>query len=267
MNIVKFPGINLELKISRVAFSIFGIEIYKYAFCIVLGTIIGLIVAKINSKKMEIEFEEIIEKFIITVIIGIIGARIYYVLFKFEEYKDNILQILNIRDGGLAIYGGLIFGLLYIILSYYKDKEKLLDILDLSAPSVVITQCIGRWGNFFNVEAYGSETKSFFRMGINTIKGYIEVHPTFLYESIACLLIFIFLEILLNKRKFKGQIVTTYGLLYSFIRIFIEGLRTDSLMFLGFRISMVLSLIIFIISFAVMVKLSRKMSYEKPSKC
>ena len=248
MNNIKFPSFNLELNISSIAFTIFGISIYKYALCIVLGTIIGLIILKINIKIIKFDFDEILERFIITIIIGLIGARIYFVLFKFEDYKRNLLQVFNFRDGGLAIYGGVIFGVLYLFLVYRKNKYKLLDILDLSAPSFAIAQSIGRWGNFFNCEAYGIETTSFLRMGINTLNGYSEVHPTFLYESIATLLIFIILEILVKKRKYKGQVVNTYCFLYSIIRIGIEGIRTDSLMIGTYKVSQILSIIIFIVS-------------------
>ena len=266
MNTIRFPGINLKLNISKTAFNFCGIKIYKYAICIIIGAAIGLLVAFINSKKIKLDFNEILEKFIYTFILGIIGARLYFVLFKFSYYKNNLLQILNLRDGGLAIYGGLILGATFLIISYSKNKEKLLNILDMCAPSVIIAQSIGRWGNFFNIEAYGYETKTFLRMGINTLNGYIEVHPTFLYESFACFIIFIILEIILYKRKIKGQVAITYCLLYSFIRFFIEGLRADSLMFLGFKISQIISIILFIISFVIIVLLSRKMSYEKQGK-
>ena len=124
----------------------------------------------------------------------------------------------------------------------------------------------GRWGNFFNIEAYGTETTSFLRMGINTINGYIEVHPTFLYESIATLLIFIVLEIILRRRKYKGQVVITYCFLYSASRSVIEGLRVDSLMIGAFRVSQILSIIVLIFSLILIVKNSRKMSYEKTNK-
>ncbi len=266
MNLIKFPSINLELYTSKIAFSVFGIGVYKYAICIVLGAILGLIFLMINSKIINYKYEDLIEKYVVTLIIGIIGARVFFVLFRFDDYKNNLLQILYIRDGGLAIFGGLIFGFLYLFLTYRKDKDKLFDILDLTAPSVSIAQCIGRWGNFFNIEAYGTETTSFLRMGINTINGYIEVHPTFLYESIATLLIFIVLEIILRRRKYKGQVVITYCFLYSASRSVIEGLRVDSLMIGAFRVSQILSIIVLIFSLILIVKNSRKMSYEKTNK-
>lgn len=245
----------------------FGISIYKYAVCIVIGTIIGLLLMKYNTKHTEISFNEVLEKFVFTMFFGIIGARLFFVLFNFQDYKTNFLEILKIRDGGLAIYGGLIFGVLYLIIVYRNNKLKLINVLDLSVPSVAIAQSIGRWGNFFNCEAYGIETSSFFRMGINTINGYTEVHPTFLYESICTLLICIFLEFILKNRRYKGQVVITYCFLYSAIRLIIEELRSDSLMIGIFKVSQILSLFIFIISFILIAFFSRKMSYEKQSKC
>lgn len=266
MNTVTFPGFNLSFNFSRVAFSIFGISVYKYAICIVLGMLVGIIICKINAEKLNINFEDALEKFIIAFLIGLIGARLYYVIFNISYYKENIMQIFNIRDGGLAIYGGLIFGLVSIFFSFRNKKESLLKYLDFIVPSVAIAQCIGRWGNFFNVEAHGYETTSIFRMGIIESGKYIEVHPVFLYESVSTFFIFLLLLILQRRKKFNGQVLLTYLLLYSAVRTVLEGLRTDSLMLGGFRISRVLSLIIFVITLFIYIKKCRKMTHENACK-
>lgn len=255
MSVVRFPSINLELYISKIAFSVFGIEIYNYAICIVSGIIIALFLCKISKEKFNIDNDIVLENCIVGLIFGIIGARIYFVLFNLEYYYKNILEVLNFRDGGLAIYGGLILGTIAILINCKIKKVDILNLLDYIVPYVAIAQSIGRWGNFFNVEAFGEETSSIFRMGIETVeKGYIEVHPVFLYESILTFIIFLLLTNLQRKRVFKGQILLNYCLFYSGIRIILEGLRVDSLMLFNFKISQILSIIIFLVSIFILYK-------------
>ena len=246
MNTIKFPLLNLSLKISRIAINIFGIDIYWYAIIIVFAIIIALLWCKLNSKKYNIEFEKITDLAVIAIPISIICARLYYVIFNLKYYLQYPLEILNFRDGGLAIYGGIIGGIITCYIYTKKNKIDNLDLLDTIAPAVALAQSIGRWGNFVNVEAYGTETNLPWKMGI--IENGIEkfVHPTFLYESICAFLIFIILVKLQNKRKFKGEITYLYLIMYSFVRFFIEGLRIDSLMLFNFRISQILSLAIFV---------------------
>lgn len=248
MNVVTFPGLNLSFEFSKIAFTVFGISVYKYAVCIVLGIIMALVLCRLNKEKFGIDFEFILESSILGIFFGVIGARLYYIMFNLEYYINNPSQILNFRNGGLAIYGGLIFGAIAIIINCRLQKKNILDFFDLIVPFVAIAQSIGRWGNFFNIEAHGYETDSIFRMGIKTIQGYIEVHPTFLYESVSTLVIGIVLMIMQRKRKYRGQILLLYCMLYGVIRFFIESLRTDSLMFWNFRISQILSIIVFIVS-------------------
>ncbi len=264
MNIVKFPSLNLEFEFSKIAFSILGINVYKYAVCIVLGIIVALILSYFSKEKYDIEYDFLLENIILGMIFGIIGARIYFVLFNLKHY-DNLIDVLNLRDGGLAIYGGLILGGISIITNCKLRKKDILNFLDYIIPFVAIAQCIGRFGNFFNIEAYGYETKTFLKMGIETINGYKEVHPVFLYEAIATFLIFLFLRHNQKKRKFKGQIILLYLIFYSGIRSLLEGLRTDSLMLLNCRISQILSILIFLTSLIVIV--CRKLSYKKVQKC
>ena len=259
MEEVLFPSLGISVKISKIAFNILGIDIYWYSICIVLGIIVAFVLCKISSDKFNIEFEDIVDVATFSIVFGFIGARLYYVLFNLDYYLEDIKRIVYIRDGGLAIYGGIIFGLIAMLKRANKLKIDKIDLLDYVAPFVAIAQSFGRWGNFFNIEAYGNQTSSFFRMGINSIHGYIEVHPTFLYESFATFCIFCILRILQKNRKFNGQIALLYFMLYSFIRFFIEGLRVDSLMLLNFRVSQVLSFIIFIIASSIYIKKSLKM--------
>lgn len=253
MNVVTFPGLNLSFEFSRIAFTIFGISVYKYAVCIVLGIITALVLCRLNKEKFDIDYEFILENSILGIFIGAIGARLYYIMFNLEYYINNPNEILNFRNGGLAIYGGLIFGAIAIIINCKIQKKNILDFFDCIVPYVAIAQCIGRFGNFFNVEAYGYETNSILRMGIQTFHGYIEVHPTFLYEAITNFIIGIILIIMQRKRKYKGQILLLYCALYGLVRSFIEGIRIDSLMFLGFRISQILSIIILIVSAVLLI--------------
>lgn len=253
MNVVTFPDLNLSFKFSEIAFTVFGLSIYKYAVCIVSGIIIALVLCRLNKEKFNIEYDFILENTVLGIFFGAIGARLYYVLFNFEYYINNPSQILNFRNGGLAIYGGLILGSVAIIVNCKLQKKSILDLFDCLVPYVAIAQCIGRFGNFFNMEAYGYETTSIFRMGINTVQGYIEVHPTFLYEAVANLIITITLLFLQRKRKYKGQILLYYIGMYGLIRFFIEGLRSDSLMLFNFRISQILSIVIFIISSTILI--------------
>ena len=254
MTTVKFPGFNLDFSFSKIAFTFFGNEIYKYAICIVLGIIAALLLAKLSKEKFNIDYNFLLENTIIGILFGTIGARLFFVLFNLDYYSKNLLEILNFRNGGLAIYGGLIFGALAIIINCKRQKKNILDFFDYIVPFVAIAQCIGRFGNFFNVEAYGYETTSLFRMGIDVPRGYIEVHPTFLYEAVATFIIFVILRIFQKNRKFDGQILLLYCLFYSGIRAVIEGLRTDSLMWYNFRISQILSILIFVSSAIILVR-------------
>lgn len=260
---INFPGLNLSLNINPVAFHIFGVDIYYYAICIVIAIITSLILCYKAKEKFNISFEFILESLIVAIIMGIIGARIYYILFNFNYYIISPIRIFHIRDGGLAIYGGLIAGGLTITIMCKLKKVDPLDFFDCIVPFVAIAQSIGRWGNFFNSEAYGKSTSNIFRMGISTIDGYKEVHPTFLYESFCTMIIFFILKILQKNRHFKGEIFYFYLLLYTGIRMIIEGLRVDSLMLGSFRISQILSVVIFVVSGIMLLKKVVKNIYRK----
>lgn len=253
MKEITFSGLGLKLNVNSVAINIFGIDIYWYAILIVSAFIIAIILCKRDDKKYGIDFENILEVLIIVIPVSIICARLYYILFDLSYYTKNPIEIFNIRNGGLAIYGGIIGAVITIIIYCRVKKMNILDMLDYIAPYLALGQAIGRWGNFFNGEAHGTVTNNTFRMGIVENGQYMEVHPTFLYESICNLIIFVILFLLRNKRKYKGQITYIYLSLYGFIRAIIEGLRTDSLMLGTFRISQVLSIILCIIFSIIMI--------------
>ena len=253
MKEIIFSRLGLKLNVNSVAISIFRVYIYCYAILIVSAFVIAIILWKKDDKKYGIDFENILEVLIIVIPISIICARMYYVLFDLSYYIKNPIEIFNIRNGGLAIYGGIIGAVITIIIYCRVKKMNILDMLDYIAPYLALGQAIGRWGNFFNGEAHGTVTNNIFRMGIVENGQYMEVHPTFLYESICNLIIFVILFLLRNKRKYKGQITYIYLSLYGFIRAIIEGLRTDSLMLGTFRISQVLSIILCIIFSIIMI--------------
>ncbi len=233
--------------IPSIAFEIFGVPIYWYAILIVSSMVIALLWCKKQDGKFNIKFDDILDLAIIVLPISIICARLYYVMFSLDYYIKNPSEIFNIKNGGLAIYGGLIGGIIVILVFSKIKKLRVLDITDYIVPIIAFCQSIGRWGNYINIEAYGYETNLPIKMEVieNGIIKY--VHPTFLYESICTMMIFIILSILSKKRKFSGEITYLYIICYSFIRFFIEGLRTDSLMLFNFRISQILSLVLFVL--------------------
>ncbi|MBC3887002.1 prolipoprotein diacylglyceryl transferase [Acetobacterium paludosum] len=233
---------------NPVAFYIFGVSIRWYGLFIASGMILGLIFAKYNCKYRNINFDSFLDVILISLPIGIIGARLYYVIFQFNDYKDNLIDIFNIRQGGLAIHGGILFAFIaaYIVTNY--KKIDFLKIADVAAPSIIIAQALGRWGNFFNGEAHGGivsyEFIKYFPLFIQNgmyIDG-LFYQPTFLYESIWDLSIFLILMLIIRKYKRSGIVFFTYIGLYSLGRFFIEGLRTDSLMLGSIRIAQLMSL-------------------------
>ena len=247
MNIIKFPEIGLNLNINKIAISIGNIDIYWYGIIIVSAIIIAMFFCKKNDSKYGMKFDNILELLIFAIPVSIITARLYYVIFKWDYYSKNIIEIFNLKNGGIAIYGALIGGIITTYIYCKIKKIDFLNLLDFIAPSLAIAQSIGRWGNFINVEAYGIETKMPWRMGIFENGVYKEVHPTFLYESLATLIIFIILSKKSKKRRFEGEIFYLYIIMYSFIRFFIEGIRTDSLMLYNIRISQILSMLFFVV--------------------
>lgn len=235
--------------LNPVAFEIFGISIRWYGILISSGMLIGAILALKEAKKLNIDENKILDLILVVIPSSILCARLYYVIFNWNYYSNDISRILNIREGGLAIHGGVIGG---VIAGYFFTKIKRLnfwEIADIFAPSLILGQAIGRWGNYINQEAYGRPTDLPWGIIVNGVK----VHPTFLYESFWNFLIFIFLITYRKKKKFDGEIFFLYTILYSIGRYFVEGLRTDSLMLGSFRVAQLLSisLIIFFTLFLI----------------
>lgn len=224
---------------ERVAFTLFGIDVMWYGILIGIGILLGVTLATKEAVRYGLSEDHFSTMLLWAIPIAIVGARLYYVLFNLDYYGQNPVHILNIREGGLAIYGGIIAALLtsYIYCKY--KKMSFLTATDAAMPGVALGQAIGRWGNFMNQEAYGSETTLPWGM---LIDGKI-VHPTFLYESLfnLCLVIFL-LWYGRKKRKHPGEVLFLYMIGYGIARFFIEGLRTDSLYFMNFRISQLVSL-------------------------
>lgn len=240
---------------NRVLFSIGPITIYWYSITMLLAVLIGIYLSLRESKKQGI-YAFISDAITYAIIFGIIGARLYYVIFNFHEYQKDLLSIFKIWEGGIAIYGAIIGGLLAIIYLARKKKVSIITATDVIAPNLLIAQAIGRWGNFFNQEAHGGIVSLEFLQSLHLpnfiISGmYINgnyYHPTFLYESIWCLLGFIVLIIIrkLTNRK-KGLMTCSYFIWYGVGRFIIEGLRTDSLYLGSLRISQIVSLILIVL--------------------
>lgn len=263
-NIVSFPGLGLEFTINRVAFNIGGLQIYWYGILIALGFTLGVLYAFKRAKAFAVDGDKMLDVLMVATVGGIIGARMYYVAFQWDAYKDNLSEIFNFRNGGIAIYGALIGGLITVLIMCKITKVKLFPLLDLLVGALFIGQGIGRWGNFVNVEAFGSNTTLPWGMTSPAIQTYLEatsqklasygilvdstlpVHPTFLYESVWCLIGFCLVAWLTNKRRFDGELLLFYISWYGLGRFFIEGMRTDSLMIGSFRVSQLLALVLFI---------------------
>lgn len=241
MNIVQFPGLGgLEFGINRVAFTVFGIPIYWYGIIIAFGFLLAVLLAIRDSKKFGIEPDNILDLVLFAAPVAIVTARLYYVIFTWDLFKDNPIDILNTRKGGLAIYGAVIGALMVAYIYAAKKKIAFLNLVDLCAPFLILAQGIGRWGNFVNQEAFGSPTMLPWRMNGDVPNAYLEglnldptkwgVHPTFLYESLWSLAVFFFLLWFRNRKKLVGEVFFLYVILYGFERFFVEQLRTDSLM-------------------------------------
>lgn len=238
---------------GAIAFKIFGLPILWYGVLISIAMILAVLLIMRRAGSFKINKDKILDLTVAIIPISIIGARLYYVLFNLKYYH-SFGEIISIRNGGLAIHGGLIAGLLVILVYCKITKINTWDVLDLVVAPVALAQAIGRWGNFFNNEAFGSPTRLPWAVNI----GGDTYHPTFLYESIWCILIFLFLSYILKKPKFKGQFVLLYCILYSFERFFVEWLRIDSLMIGPFKQAQVLSLIVFILSIILYIKKSKR---------
>lgn len=257
---------------NRVAFNIFGFNVYYYSLCILLGVIVAYILITREGKKQGLPKEFISDLIFYTLIIGILGARVYYCVFNLDYYLANPSEILKIYNGGLAIHGGVIAGLIFVYFYTKKKNVSFIKILDIVAPAVIIAQSFGRWGNFFNQEAHGGITTyqnlknmhipEFIINGMHIEGKYY--YPTFFFESIWCLMGFIILMIARkNKNLRKGFQIGFYFIWYGIGRFFIEALRTDSLMFFNLKIAQIVSLVGIIIGIIIIVTNRNKKYYNE----
>ncbi len=234
---------------NPVAFTILGLEVRWYGICLATGILLAVIVAYLRAPKHKIHSDRVIDLVLVSLPMGVIGSRLYYVAFNWQYYKGDFFKIINLRLGGLAIHGGLIFGLLTAAILCHLWNISPANLLDLMAPPIALAQSIGRWGNFFNMEAHGGPTDLPWAILVNGET----VHPTFLYESLWCFMLFFLLSYIDNHRKYQGQTFLFYGMLYSLERFFVEQLRTDSLMLGPMRVAQLVSGIVFIIFAALIV--------------
>lgn len=272
MTNVSFPGLwGLTLNIDREAFRVFGIPVYWYGIIISFGFLLCILLALRHCAKYELTPDNILDVVIFATPAAIVGARLYYVAFNWDMYKNNIIEIIDTRKGGLAIYGAVIASLIAGYL-YAKAKNiSVYSLFDFAIVYIPLGQAIGRWGNFFNQEAFGintdlpwgmisSQTKEYLYRNMNELasKGIIAdplkpVHPTFLYESIWNFAVFLFLLKFRDKKKLPGEVLYMYFILYGLGRFFIEGLRTDSLMIGNIRVSQMLSAVLAVVFSSVMI--------------
>ena len=251
---ISFPGLGLEMNPGSYL-ELGPLTIHYYGVIIAVGLLLAAVYGLRRGKEFGLKQDDILDGALAIVPFAILCARLYYCIFSWDSYKDDLISILFIWEGGLAIYGGVIGAALGVIVFCRIKKISLPATLDLVALGFLIGQAIGRWGNFFNREAFGEETEIFLRMGLfNATRGAFEYyHPTFLYESLWNAMGFVLLHIFSKHRQYDGQIALGYVAWYGAGRTLIEGLRTDSLYWGSFRVSQVLALISCLIATGVLV--------------
>lgn len=282
-NDIAFPHLGIYLENVPKSFFIFGFEVALYGIIIYIGIILGVLLAAKVAKLEGVDADIIWDFAIYAVIFSVIGARIYYVIFSWDMYKDNLWNILNLRQGGLAIYGAVIAAFITLFIFCRIKKISPYQIGDCGVHGLVIGQIVGRWGNFFNREVFGGYTDSLFamRLPVDSVRpwdiaqshlegkaamgdvNFIQVHPTFLYEGVWNLGLLIFMLIYRKRKKYDGQMCLIYLGGYGIGRFFIEGIRTDQLLFPGTQIavSQVLGMVLFI--FAVIMNLVVRLRIKK----
>ena len=261
---IAFPNLGITIEHLNKSFSIFGFPVAYYGLLIGIGIFAGIFMAVREAKVTGQNVEDYYDFALYAVIFSIIGARIYYVIFEWDSYKNDLLQIFNLRAGGMAIYGGIIAAVITLIVFAKKKKLSIGLMLDTGGLGLILGQIIGRWGNFVNREAFGGYTDGLLAMQlkmsevysayitddiaqhIQTINGvdYIQVHPTFLYESLWNIGVLIFLILFKKHKKFNGEVFCFYLILYGIGRSWIEGLRTDQLKVGDIAVSQVLSILL-----------------------
>lgn len=272
---IRFPHLGIEIASLGKGITIGGFTIAFYGMIIAFGMVMGYLMTAFQAKRTGQEPDLYLDLALWDIVFAVIGARIYYVVFSWDYYKDNLLQIFNTRGGGLAIYGGVIAGVITTIIFGKVRKQNFFQLLDTACIGLITGQIIGRWGNFCNREAFGGYTNGLFAMQLKQsdvaasnlthsvlkhaveIDGtrYIQVHPTFLYESLWNIGVLIILLLFTKHRKYNGQIFLIYLLGYGLGRMWIEGLRTDQLIFFGtgVAVSQVLSGVLVVASAAILI--------------
>lgn len=272
---IRFPHLGIEIASLGKGITIGGFTIAFYGMIIAFGMVMGYLMTAFQAKRTGQEPDLYLDLALWDIVFAVIGARIYYVIFTWDYYKDNLLQIFNTRGGGLAIYGGVIAGVITTIIFGKVRKQNFFQLLDTACIGLITGQIIGRWGNFCNREAFGGYTNGLFAMQLKQsdvaasnlthsvlkhaveIDGtrYIQVHPTFLYESLWNIGVLIILLLFTKHRKYNGQIFLIYLFGYGLGRVWIEGLRTDQLIFFGtgVAVSQVLSGVLVVASAAILI--------------
>ena len=280
---IAFPHLGIYLENVPKNFTVFGFTIAFYGVIIGFGVLAGLLIAVHNAKRSGQNPDDYWDFAIYAIIFSIIGARLYYVIFEWENYKDDLLSIFNTRNGGMAIYGAVIGAFTTLFIYSRVKKRNPLQMGDTAVPGLILGQVIGRWGNFMNREAFGEYTDNLFAMRLpveavrsrdisegiaeHMVEGtnYIQVHPTFLYESAWNLIIFVGMMFYFKKKKFHGEICLIYFASYGLGRFLIEGLRTDQLLIpgTGVAVSQVLSLALFVAALAAIAVVRKKLKEGK----
>lgn len=266
---ISFPKLGITFEGVNTSIQIGDFSIAWYGIIIGVGMLICVILGMLNCKKINLSRDHLTDYLLAAIPSAIVGARLYYVIFSWSDYKDDWTGIFKIWNGGLAIYGGIIGAAIAIIIMAKIRKHSVLDLLDFAMPHIFLGQAIGRWGNFVNQEAFGSETDLPWGMIGDVIQSRPEykenvtlganVHPTFLYESLWCLLGFIILYIFFFKyRKGKGEVLALYFFIYGLERAFVEGLRSDSLYIGGLRVSQLLSIGLVVISIPLFIECRKR---------
>ena len=255
MNTISFPGLGISVEVKRLAFSVFGLDVYWYGIIIAVGFLLAVLYCNHRTKDFGIKKDDLLDMLIFAVPLAIIGARAYYVLFMYDEYYYGNPQLMfQIWDGGVAIYGAIIAGVLTVLVFCLIKRIRVGTMLDLCVLGLLIGQAIGRWGNFVNQEAYGTATNLPWAMQLSN--GAL-VHPCFLYESLWNVVGFVILHFYSKKRRYSGEIFLIYTAWYGFGRGLIEGLRTDSLYLFGtgLRVSQFFGFFTCIVALGVLVYL------------
>jgi phosphatidylglycerol:prolipoprotein diacylglycerol transferase len=252
LNTIEFPGLGLKFNIDRVAFEVFGLEIYWYGILIALGFILAVLLAMKHCRDFGIDQDTLLDAVLYATPVAIIFSRLYYVVFNWADFKDNPIDIINTRKGGLAIYGAVIGAILVGYVYTRIKKVNFLNLIDFCLVYFPLAQGIGRWGNFINQEAYGTHTNLPWGMdGSEIVNG--PVHPTFLYESLWNMVAFFVLLWYRKRKKLDGEVLSLYLILYGVGRAWIELLRTDSLMIGNLKVNLLLSVVLVIVFMTIFI--------------